>query len=59
MATEKKKIKLNKCEHETLTREVSFAFEGDTGSIICDIWCKDCRMSGSVSIDPSDVEWDD
>lgn len=47
------------CNHTRLQPAVAFVERNDDGSITIDIWCESCGSSGSMVIDPTEVNFDD
>jgi hypothetical protein len=48
---------LDECDHDPDASSIRPA-DGRHQNIIVDIWCKKCGQSGSVIIDPNDIQWD-
>lgn len=47
------------CRHGKLASDVSFVHQNDDGSVLVDVWCELCGLSGGVFIEPKDVQWGD
>ncbi len=47
------------CKHTRLQPTVAFVERNDNGSIIIDVWCDSCGSSGSMIIEPIEVNFDD
>ncbi len=52
-----------KCKHENLGPMAANVLDGEVpgefGSLLIDVWCADCGLSGAVVIRPEDVNWGD
>jgi hypothetical protein len=49
------------CKHKHLSPTVhvplEIALRGHGGSIVIDVWCEECGLSGTAIVQPGDVDW--